>query len=148
MTILGRDLVRFGIVGSLGFAIDLGILAALVHGAAWGPFAARAVAMAIAVLCTWLLHRYWTFAAGRTRSALPQSLLYGGVQLAGVSVNYGIFSVLVLMGGVWRSHPVLAAAVGSLSAMAISYVLSKKIAFAEPGVAERRQFPRGEPEGS
>jgi putative flippase GtrA len=140
MTIPGRDLLRFGMVGSLGFVIDLGILAALVHGAAWSPFAARAVAMTVAILCTWLLHRYWTFAAGRMRSALPQSLLYGVVQLAGVSVNYSIFSVLVLTGGVWRLYPVLAAAVGSLSAMAITYVLSKRIAFAEPGVVDRRRM--------
>jgi len=148
MTILERDLVRFGIVGSLGFVIDLGILAALVHGAGWDPFVARAVAMTIAILCTWLLHRYWTFAAGRMRSVLPQSLLYGVVQLAGVSVNYSIFSVLVLMGGVWRSHPVLAAAVGSLSAMAITYVLSKRIAFAEPALVDRRRILQGKPEGS
>lgn len=133
MTILRRDLVRFGIVGTLGFVIDLGILAALVHGAKWSPFAARAVAIVIAILCTWWLHRHWTFPAGRLRPPLPQSLLYGTVQLASVSVNYGIFSALVLTGGLWRTYPVLAATVGSLCAMAITYLLSKWIAFAEPG---------------
>jgi putative flippase GtrA len=145
MNILRRDLVRFGLVGSLGFVVDLGILAALVHGAAWGPYAARAVAMAIAILCTWWLHRHWTFATGRMRSPLPQSLVYGTFQVIGLSVNYGIFSVLVLTDGLWRTYPVLAAAVGSISAMAITYLLAKKIAFAEPGeLANTRQVPKGE----
>jgi putative flippase GtrA len=91
------------------------------------------VAIVIAILCTWWLHRHWTFPAGRLRPPLPQSLLYGTVQLASVSVNYGIFSALVLTGGLWRTYPVLAATVGSLCAMAITYLLSKWIAFAEPG---------------
>jgi len=53
-----RDAVRFVMVGSLGFTIEFGILVALVHGANWSPFLARAVAMAPAFFCTWLLHRY------------------------------------------------------------------------------------------
>jgi putative flippase GtrA len=133
MTILRRDLVRFALVGSLGFFADLGILAALVYGARWSPYLARAMAMLIAILCTWWLHRHWTFTAGRSRSPLPQSLLYGTVQLASASVNYGVFSAFVLTGGIWRTYPVLAAAAGSLSAMAITYLFSEKIAFAEPG---------------
>jgi putative flippase GtrA len=126
-----RDAVRFVMVGSLGFTIEFGILVALVHGANWSPFLARAVAMATAFFCTWLLHRHWTFASGRVRSPLPQSLLYGTFQVISLSVNYGIFSALVLAGGLWRSYPVLAA-VGSLSPAVISYVLSKWVAFAKP----------------
>jgi putative flippase GtrA len=71
MTFLRRDVIRFGIVGSLAFLIDATVLAALVHGAAWSPFVARAAAIATAILCTWRLHRHWTFATGRTRSPLP-----------------------------------------------------------------------------
>ena len=67
-----RDAVRFVMVGSLGFTIEFGILVALVHGANWSPFLARAVAMATAFFCTWLLHRPWTFASGRvTASCRP-----------------------------------------------------------------------------
>ena len=111
MTFLRRDVIRFGIVGSLAFLIDATVLAALVHGAAWSPFAARAAAIATAILCTWRLHRYWTFPAGRARSPLPQSLLYGTFQLLTVSLNYSVFSVLVLTGGsgapirCWQQRP-------------------------------------------
>jgi putative flippase GtrA len=132
MHVVRGDLVRFVFVGSLGFLIDFGILAALVHGANWNPFLSRALAMTTAGICTWWLHRHWTFASGRLRSAVSQSLLYATTQLIGLSTNYGIFSALVLTGGMWRNYPVLAAAVGSLSAAVITYVLSKWIAFAEP----------------
>lgn len=137
MTILRRDVIRFGLVGSLGFLIDVSVLAALVHGAAWSPFAARAVAMATAILCTWRLHRHWTFPAGRMRPPLHQSLIYGTFQLLTVSLNYSVFSVLVLMGGVWRTYPALAAAAGSVAAMGISYLLSKRVTFAEPGATAK-----------
>src|SRR5689334_730555 len=127
-----RDAVRFVMVGSLGSTIEFGILVALVHGANWNPFLARAVVMAAAFFCTWLLHRYWIFPTGRVRSPLPQSLLYGTFQVISLSVNYGIFSALVLAGGVWRSYAVLAAAVRSLSPAVISCVLSKWVAFGKP----------------
>ena len=126
-TFLRNDAVRFVMVGSLGFAIDAAILAGLVQGAL-----ARAVAMATAVLCSWLIHRQWTFASGRARPPILQSLLNATFQVISLSVNYGIFSALVLTGGLWRSYPVLAAAVGSLVAAVLSYVLAKWIAFAEP----------------
>ncbi len=120
MTTLRKELVRFGIVGTLGFLIDIGILTVLVHEAGWSPYAARAVAMAVAVTCTWWLHRHWTFTSGRRRSLLPQSLIYGTIQLVGLSVNYGVFSLLVLTGGLWRTFPALAATVGSLCTMGVS----------------------------
>ena len=94
---------------------------------------ARLVSMGTAVSCTWLLHRNWTFSAGRVRSALPQSLLYSAVQLLGFSLNYLVYSALLLADGFWRTFPVLAAAVGSLCAMTVTYLLCKWIAFAEPG---------------
>ena len=56
--------------------------------------------------------------------------------------------MLVLTGGVWRTYPVLAAAAGSVTAMGFSYLLSKRVTFAEPGVypyfCDRHQAMRGE----
>jgi len=125
--------IRFGIVGSGGFLIDAGILSALVHWADWSPFAARPLSMSLAVLFTWWLHRNWTFTTGRKRAAFPQTLIYAAVQLIGLLVNYGGFSLLVLSGGAFHSYPVLAVAAGSLGAMTLTYLLSKEIAFAVPG---------------
>lgn len=128
----GSDLIRFGIVGSLGFLIDGSILSALVHWADWNPFSARIIAMGAAVLATWWLHRNWTFPTGRKRAALPQSLIYGVVQVTSLAINYGVFALLVLVDSFFRAYPVLAVAAGSVGAMSVTYLFSKGIAFAEP----------------
>jgi putative flippase GtrA len=132
MTLLGKDVIRFGIVGSVGFLVDSGVLTVLVRGAEANPLSARLVSMTVAILCTWLLHRFWTFPEGRLRGPLRQTFIYGMVQLTGLSINYGVFSALIVTGAVWRAHPVLAVAAGSLSAMVVTYFLSKTIAFADP----------------
>ena len=129
---LRSHLVRFGIVGSLGFVIDASILAALVHGLAWSPLVARVVSIAVAVLCTWRLHRHWTFSSGTQRPPFAQSMMYAGFQALTVCINYFVFSVLVLEGGIWRAYPVLAVAAGAIAGMGLSYLLSRHITFAEP----------------
>jgi putative flippase GtrA len=133
MALLRQELIRFGIVGSIAFLIDASILAALVHWLNWSPFSSRVVSMGIAILFTWRVHRHWTFADGRIRPALHQSVLHGTFQLIAVSMNYAVFSALVLTGGVWCAYPALAVVAGSLSAMVVSYLLSKRITFADPG---------------
>jgi putative flippase GtrA len=139
MTVLDKDIVRFGIVGTVGFLVDSGVLSALVYAGGWNPLYARVVSMSIAVLCTWFLHRYWTFSTGRLRSPLPQTFIHAVVQLTGLSVNYVIFSALLFTGDFWRELPVLAVAIGSLTAMVLTYLLSKTIAFGEPGEIARRK---------
>jgi putative flippase GtrA len=129
---LRSHLVRFGIVGSLGFVIDASILAALVHGLAWSPLVARVVSIAVAVLCTWRLHRHWTFSSGTQRPPFAQSMMYAAFQALTVCINYFVFSVLVLEGGIWRAYPVLAVAVGAMAGMGLSYLLSRYITFAAP----------------
>jgi len=129
---LRSNLVRFGIVGSLGFVIDASILAALVHGLVWSPLVARVVSMAVAVLCTWRLHRHWTFSSGTQRPPFAQSMMYAAFQALTVCINYFVFSVLVLEGGIWRAYPVLAVAAGAIAGMGLSYLLSRHITFAAP----------------
>ena len=59
------------------------------------------------------------------------------VQVVGLTLNYVVFSALILAGGVWRAYPVLAVAAGSLAAMTLTYVLARTIVFAEPGQISR-----------
>lgn len=80
-----------------------------------------------------------TFPTGRLRSPLPQTVLYGVVQFIGLSINYAVFSALIFAGAFWREFPILAVAAGSLTAMTATYLLSKTIAFAEPGGLVRRK---------
>ena len=145
MAFLGKDTIRFGLVGSAAFLIDACILSLLVHFGGWNPLYARVVSMSVGVTFTWLVHRYWTFSTGRLRSPLTQTILHGAVQAVGLSINYAVFTAMILTGGIWRSYPLLSVAAGSLAAMTVTYVLSKTIAFGEPGTLFRRtkRLPQG-----
>lgn len=136
-----RHLFRFVVVGSLGFLTDSGILLALVHGLNWNPLEARVPAIAAALLLSWTLHRRWTFDAGRIRHPIQQWLLYGAIQFTAISINYLVFSLLVLYGGIWQSHLLLAVAAGVLAAMWVSYLGSSCLAFADPRQPLFRKIP-------
>lgn len=76
MALLGKDTIRFGVVGSSAFLVDRLILSLLVHAAGWNPFAARVASISVATFCAWCAHRYWTFPTGRLRAPLHQAFIY------------------------------------------------------------------------
>ena len=125
------DKLRFLVVGSIGFAVDGGILLLLNSFAGWTPLAARAVGFPVAVSVTWWLNRIWTFRDGRARSMEHQYALYLIVQLAGLAINFAIFAGLVRLPW-FASWPIAALAVASIAAMFVTYTLSRYVAFAAP----------------
>lgn len=62
------QLVQFGIVGAIGFVVNIGVYALCVHGAAIDYHVAAAVAWLVAVLNNFVLNRHWTFNAGDGRA--------------------------------------------------------------------------------
>ena len=58
------QLVRFGIVGTIGFAVNLAVYALLVHGLGVDYRLAAVLAWLIAVINNFMLNRHWTFDAG------------------------------------------------------------------------------------
>jgi putative flippase GtrA len=69
-----KKLIRFAIAGGLGFIVDAGILALLLHTTPLGPFLARLIAIALAMATTWAFNRTFTAAL----------------------VNYGLYAALLL----------------------------------------------------
>ncbi len=65
------QLVRFGLVGGVGFAVNLIVYAVFVHPLGVEYHVAAAVAWLVAVLNNFVLNRHWTFDAkgGRAHSA-------------------------------------------------------------------------------
>jgi putative flippase GtrA len=122
-------IVRFGLVGAVGFAVDGGLLQALVALAGWGPIEARALSFPAAVLATWWLNRSITF-RGQDGGSLWRSLArYVGVSLVGTSVNFGIYSGLVLASATMAAHPLVPFAIASGIALVFNYLGSKHFAF-------------------
>jgi putative flippase GtrA len=120
-------LVRFGIVGVAGFLVDGGLLQALITFAGWGPVSARLISFPAAVLATWLLNYTFTFASG---ASLLQSLWrYVLVSLGGASVNFLIYTSLVVASLGLLSVPIVSLAIASIVALAFNFLGSKYFAF-------------------
>ncbi|MCY7369489.1 MAG: GtrA family protein [Polaromonas sp.] len=121
--------VRFSLVGVVGFVVDAGLVQVLVSMAGWGPLWARAVALPAAVFATFLLNRHVTFSGSRGSALWPALLRYAAVSAGGASVNFLVYSALVLGFSVADAWLVLPLAVASGLALAVNYLGSKHFAF-------------------
>ena len=63
------QLVRFGIVGSAGFVLNIAVYALCVHALAIDYHVAAVIAWTVAVINNFVLNRHWTFDAGDGRAS-------------------------------------------------------------------------------
>ncbi|WP_235035610.1 GtrA family protein [Roseomonas sp. 18066] len=121
------QMLRFGVVGTLGFLVDTGVLyAALQLGA--GLYLGRVFSYVAAATGNWALNRAWTFQATGAPAA-RQWALFLAVNLVGFAVNYGTYALLVGHLPLAAAHPVLGVAAGSLAGMAGNFLLSRRFVF-------------------
>lgn len=110
--------IRFLIAGSIGFAVDAGVLSTLLHSGTLDAFSARAVAIACALCCTWMFNRNFTF--DKTgRPLVVEGARYGGVGISTALVNYGLYSGILLAAP--HVEPLVALVVSSGCATILSY---------------------------
>lgn len=113
-----KKLLWFAIAGGCGFAIDALITLGLIAYTPAGPFFARFVAIAAAMVFTWMINRTFTF--GRSnRSVAQEGFWYGFVGLISAALNYALYSVLLLRTPILQ--PFAALVLASLAAMAFSF---------------------------
>jgi len=62
------QLVRFGLVGGVGFVVNVAVYALFVHYVGLDYRAASVVAWLVAVMNNFVLNRHWTFDAGEGRA--------------------------------------------------------------------------------
>jgi putative flippase GtrA len=96
MTFLQRW-TAFNLVGLIGVAVQLAVVAVLVHGAGWNDLAATALAVEAAILHNFAWHQRWTWRDRRSRSLRETAArlvrfhaLNGAVSLVGNVVITGI----------------------------------------------------------
>jgi putative flippase GtrA len=95
---LAARFIRYLAVGGTGFLIDAGGME-LLRFAGLHIYAARALSMAFAMLCTYFLHRHLTFSdAGKPASVKKQAAGFVVAQLFANGTNYAIFcGILALL---------------------------------------------------
>ena len=123
MRAIAGELVAFGVVGAIGFAIDGGILTLLATRLGVDVYAARTISFSVATLATWLLNRRAVF---RARAAprggrREEYVRYLAVQVCGAAINLGVFSALIAVHPALRAVPIVPLAVGAAIAMIFNY---------------------------
>jgi putative flippase GtrA len=122
--------IRFGMVGAAGFSIDALILHGMVH-AGLNYFTARLVSFSVAVVCTWLMNRSFTFRTPSAHGKVKEAALYIGVQCAGGLANIGVYTAAIMILPVLKDWLLIPLAMGSAAGLCLTFVGSKHLAFRE-----------------
>lgn len=119
-----NQLLRFCVVGTVGFVIDAAILQVLVLGAHANPYAARVASFMLAASATWLMNRRYTFAASLEPTRI-EWLRYVGLMGLGALVNYGVFALCIAFWPSARAQPWLGVAAGSIASLGLNFTTSR-----------------------
>jgi putative flippase GtrA len=92
------QLVRFGLVGAVGFIVNLAVFALLVHALGVQYLIANVVAWLVAVLNNFILNRHWTFDA-KDGQARFQAIRFFAVSAIAEGFSLLILTLLVEGGG-------------------------------------------------
>ena len=119
-----RQLIRFGVAGTVGFVADAAVLYALM-GFGFGAYLARVLSFLFAAFVTWRINRRYTFGGKGGASVWREWCRYLSAMSLGGACNYGIYAVLlaVLPRHAWT--PMIALAIGSLTGMGVNFVSAK-----------------------
>jgi putative flippase GtrA len=96
---LWRELAKFGVVGAGAFFIDSAIFLWLITGPMdESHVKAKAIAVAVATIFSWLGNRYWTFRRQRTRTRVRELAMFVLMNLIGLLIMSGCvaFSFYIL----------------------------------------------------
>lgn len=129
-SIFGR-LPGFVLVGAIGFLIDAGILTALMTGADFGHYGARAISFSVAVTTTWYINRRWVFERGAIEMTGHEYTSYLLVQVIGAVINLSVFvAVIELIPGL-ADIPVIPLALGAAVALVFNFSASSRLVFSD-----------------
>lgn len=130
-----RELARFSAVGTVAFFVDLGLFNLLRFGPWHTPLAdpleAKAIAVAVAAVVSWLGSRYWTFSDRRTARHGRELVSFLAVNAAGMAISLAClaFSTSVLGLTSPLAENVSANVVGLTLANAFRYVSYRQLVF-------------------
>lgn len=129
-SLVSKSFLLFGLVGSVGFVIDGGLLALLFNNGI-NAYLSRAISFPVACLATWLLNRRLVFNVknASAREKRREYRLYLSVQLGGALINLLIFSFLVSFLSLFTAAPIVPFAIGSLGGLVFNFTGARLLVF-------------------
>ncbi len=119
------QLVRFGLVGGVGFVVNLAVYALFVHSVGVDYHVAAVVAWLVAVINNFVLNRHWTFDA-RDGRAHFQAMRFLVVSLLALGMSLLLLTLFVESAGI-ANVPAQALAVAA--AMPLNFLGNKLWSF-------------------
>ncbi len=121
------QILRFGVVGIIGFVADLGSFSLALQFV--GPYPARVLSFLGAVLCTWLLNRKFTFTPPQGRSKKQELASYFAAMCIGGAVNLAFFTVAMQFIESDPYGPHLSLAIGSIAGLFANFTSARLFVF-------------------
>jgi len=116
-------------VGTIGFIVDATILSILIFKFDWGRYISRVASFLVAVPCTWMLNRRLTFRETATDNRTREYSIYIVIQGTGALLNFAVYSACIYSSSMMFDFPVLALAIGSVTAMSFNFLAMQRFAF-------------------
>jgi putative flippase GtrA len=130
------QLVRFGVVGGLGFVVNLAVYTLCVHAIGVDYHVAAVIAWLVAVANNFVLNRHWTFDAGEGRAHF-QAMRFFVVSLVALGLSQLLLTLFVESGGLAK---VPAQALAVAASMPLNFLGNKLWSFRSeaqsPGLIE------------
>ena len=121
------QLVRFGVVGGIGFAVNLAVYALFVHPIGVDYHVAAVAAWLVAVINNFVLNRHWTFDA-RDGRAHFQAMRFFVVSLVALAMSLLLLTLFVEGAGMPK---VAAQALAVAASMPLNFLGNKLWSFRE-----------------
>ncbi len=134
-------LVKFGLVGATGSAVDLLAFAAVLL--ALPVPLSRAIAIWVAMTWNFYWNRRWTFFDSHRRGLLYQYSMFCGACLIGGVVSWAISVGLWKYAPFFTRYPLVAAIIGILAGMVFNFVASNRLVFRRAAAADPENVDEG-----
>ncbi len=120
---------KFGMVGVVGFIVDVAVLYLLLATTDFGRYGSRVLSFLSASTTTWTLNRNFTFRGEHDGTLLRQWAKFVAANSFGGMLNYGTYAALIAYSPLVAAHPVLGVAAGSIAGMFFNFTAAKKLVF-------------------
>lgn len=122
-----KQFILFGLIGTVGFAVDSLILLFLVKYQGFDLVISRMCSFSSAVFATWVLNRTFTFANSDINIKKSKEYAqYLVVQIIGAFINFSVFFVLIYSIDFFKDMLILPLAIGALFSLIFNFIVTKK----------------------
>jgi putative flippase GtrA len=88
--LLFHEVAKFGVVGAIGFVVQLGVQNALHSGAGLGPLTAVVIAYVVATIVTFVGNRHWAFKHRKGKGLGQEGVVFILLNVVGIFIQVGI----------------------------------------------------------